>query len=136
MIMIDIDYFKNYNDTYGHQQGDTCLKLLAQIFRMTLLRPADFVARYGGEEFVVVLPNTDLSGAMTLAHSIREKIAAENIPHSNSKAGDIVTVSMGVGCLVPDRTSKPSEFIVEVDKALYRAKWDGRNQIKRTDEIN
>jgi diguanylate cyclase (GGDEF)-like protein len=134
MIMIDIDYFKKYNDTYGHHQGDACLQQLAGIFRTTLLRPADFVARYGGEEFAVVLPDTDLSGAVQLANTIQSKIAVARIRHPDSLAGDIVTVSMGAGTILPNRYSKPSEFIVAVDKALYRAKWDGRNRIRTTEQ--
>ena len=134
MIMIDIDYFKNYNDTYGHQQGDTCLKRLAQVFRHALMRPADFVARYGGEEFSAVLPDTDIKGAMVLAENIQTKLIEAKIPHGNSKVSDIITVSLGVGSWIPSKTAKPSDLILDVDKALYRAKWDGRNRIRRTDE--
>ncbi|MBU4319176.1 MAG: diguanylate cyclase [Proteobacteria bacterium] len=134
MIMIDIDYFKNYNDTYGHQQGDTCLKCLAQIFRYALMRPADFVARYGGEEFAAVLPDTDIQGAMILAENIQTKLTEARISHGSSKVSDMVTVSLGVGSWVPDKSAKPSDLILDVDKALYRAKWDGRNRIRRTDE--
>ena len=135
MIMIDIDYFKDYNDTYGHQKGDECLKQMANIFRTVLLRPADFVARYGGEEFAVVLPNTGIKGAMAIACAIKKKLFAENICHINSKAASYVTVSMGVGSLLPGKTAELSSFIGDVDKALYRAKWDGRNRIKSTDEV-
>jgi diguanylate cyclase (GGDEF)-like protein len=134
MIMMDIDYFKNYNDTYGHQQGDTCLKGLARIFRQALMRPADFVARYGGEEFAAVLPDTDIQGAMILAENIQARLAEAKIVHESSEASDRVTVSLGVGSWIPDPSAKPSDLIIDVDKALYRAKGDGRNRIRRTDE--
>ena len=136
MIMIDIDYFKNYNDTYGHQQGDYCLKQLARIFRQALMRPADFVARYGGEEFAAVLPNTEMEGAVTLAKIIQSKIADAKIPHSSSMVSDMVTVSLGVGSWNFLASCRPSDFINDVDKALYRAKGEGRNRIGRIEILS
>jgi len=133
-IMIDIDYFKLYNDTYGHQRGDTCLKRLAHVLRDSLVRSADFVARYGGEEFVAVLPNTKIEGALSVAEAMRTRVAGARIPHSSSKISDVVTVSIGVDSRIPNRTSEPAELIAAVDKALYKAKHEGRNQVQRADE--
>ena len=135
LIMIDIDYFKLYNDTYGHQQGDSCLKRLATLLRNSLVRPADFVARYGGEEFAAVLPNTKLGGAIAVSETMRKRLTLDSIPHTSSKVSNIVTVSMGVGSWIPDRGSEPIEFIEAVDQALYMAKGAGRNCVKKIDRF-
>lgn len=128
-IMMDIDFFKAYNDTYGHQKGDDCLKQVAKALKDALGRPADFVSRYGGEEFVAILPNTDLNGADIVAEIMRSNVFTLKIPHEKSKAAHYVTVSMGVGSMIPQRNSAISELIAKADKALYSAKQKGRNQI-------
>lgn len=135
LIMIDIDYFKIYNDTYGHQLGDNCLKEVAKALHTTLNRPGDFVARYGGEEFAVVMPMTDLEGASIVAEKLRANIEALHIRHSGSQVSDYVTVSLGIAATVPTRESSPDGLIKAADKALYEAKHQGRNRVQRSESI-
>lgn len=128
ILMIDIDRFKDYNDTYGHPQGDVLLKTVAVIFTQALNRPADFAARWGGEEFTVLLPDTDLEGAMEVAERIRADVEAAVIPYGEVNTG--VTVSIGVNVAQPVSGSSLEEFISLSDKALYAAKNSGRNNVK------
>ncbi|ACB50040.1 putative diguanylate cyclase [Crocosphaera subtropica ATCC 51142] len=127
LILCDVDYFKIYNETYGHLGGDSCLQEVAQGIRRQVKRPSDLVARYGGEEFVILLPNTDLNGALALAEMIRNAIEAMNIPHENSLVSDHVTISMGVTSKIPQETDEYEHLIEEADDALYQAKENGRN---------
>ncbi len=129
LLMIDIDFFKQFNDCYGHVQGDECLKRVARRLAAGAARPRDFLARYGGEEFVLVLPETDAKGAEHVAERCRAAIVEEAIPHERSSASPVVTVSIGVGTMVPGLESKPVDFIEEVDRHLYRAKQGGRNSL-------
>lgn len=129
VILCDIDYFKLYNDEYGHVAGDKCLKQVAQGIRRSLKRPADFVARYGGEEFAVIMSNTDIDGANKVAEEIRKEIASLKIQHVRSRVGAYVSLSMGVDSTVPDRSGGPESFINEVDQLLYQAKEAGRDRI-------
>jgi diguanylate cyclase (GGDEF)-like protein len=129
IILCDIDYFKPYNDAYGHVAGDKCLKQIAQGIRRAVKRPADLVARYGGEEFAVILTNTDIDGAVKVAEEIRKEIGILKIPHEQSKVGRHVSLSMGVSSTVPDRSIKPEEFINDADQLLYQAKEAGRDRI-------
>ena len=128
LILFDIDYFKRYNDCYGHQVGDDCLSAIAQTANQILCRPADLVARYGGEEFVIVLPNTDLDGAIIVAEQIRKAVLELNISHQNSDISDTVTISLGITCLLPCSAQKSTILIKQADMALYRAKHEGRNR--------
>jgi diguanylate cyclase (GGDEF)-like protein len=128
LIMCDIDFFKNYNDTYGHVAGDECLRKVSEVIQQSVRRPADLAARYGGEEFVLVLPNTDIEGAVIIAESIRHQLAKMAIPHEDSPANEFVTLSMGVTCLMPKIDSNPSVLLTAADYALYRAKELGRDQ--------
>ncbi len=130
LIMFDIDCFKAYNDTYGHLNGDDCLKKIAGASENALKRPRDFLCRYGGEEFIAVLPGTDKKGALTVAKRFLEKTDKLKIVHKNSTVSKNVTISVGVAAINPDKKSKPTSFIGEVDKALYKAKQSGRNCIK------
>ncbi len=130
LIMIDIDFFKLFNDTYGHPEGDICLKKVAQVIQKTLKRPTDLVARYGGEEFVVVLPNTDKSGAMFVAESIRTEVNGLKIIHEASKVDKYITISLGLATTIPSINSHPDELITQADKALYLAKEEGRNCVR------
>jgi diguanylate cyclase (GGDEF)-like protein/PAS domain S-box-containing protein len=129
LIMIDIDYFKAYNDTYGHQAGDDCLKSVARSLAGTLGRPADFLARYGGEEFAAVLPATDHRGACHLAEVMHQAVAGLGLEHRSSPLGGRVTISLGVATAVPAPNSGPHRVIAVADQALYRAKQEGRNRI-------
>ena len=129
LILCDVDHFKAYNDTYGHQAGDQCLQRVAQAIARVAKRPADCVARYGGEEFVVLLPHTDLSGAFHVAETIRTEVEELNIPHRNSSVGHHVSLSLGVACLVPNEDAPPSYLIESADQALYSAKDLGRNRV-------
>jgi diguanylate cyclase (GGDEF)-like protein len=129
MIMLDIDYFKQYNDHYGHIQGDACLKRVGQILGAAVTRARDFVARFGGEEFVLVLPETDEKSAAKIAERCRSLIFKEQIPHENSPVSQILTVSIGVGTTIPTHADEPVGFIEEVDRRLYQAKQNGRNCI-------
>ncbi|WP_055076630.1 PleD family two-component system response regulator [Pseudanabaena sp. 'Roaring Creek'] len=128
LIMCDIDFFKNYNDTYGHVAGDDCLRKVSSVIKQSVRRPADLAARYGGEEFVVVLPNTDIEGSMAIAEVIRKGLVDLMIPHDDSAVSTFVTLSMGVTSLVPMADSHPSVLLTAADYALYRAKELGRNQ--------
>lgn len=128
LLLFDIDYFKLYNDCYGHQIGDDCLTTIAQTVKKVLNRPADLVARYGGEEFAVILPNTDIHGAVIVAEQIHSAIIGLDIPHQNSDVSDVVTISIGIASLLPNNIQDPSLLIKQADIALYRAKRQGRNQ--------
>lgn len=127
MIMLDIDFFKKYNDGYGHQGGDDCLKEVAKTLRDSLRRPGDFIARYGGEEFVAILPGTDAKGAAMIAEQMRADIATRNIPHAYSNVTDHVSISLGVATMRPDKTASPADLVAKADGALYKAKEQGRN---------
>jgi diguanylate cyclase (GGDEF)-like protein len=129
LIMADIDHFKAYNDTYGHQAGDDCLIQVAQSLYQQLKRPADLVARYGGEEFAIVLPETELKGAGDLAEKMRKEIRRLNIKHSSSPVDQVVTISLGVSCALPTMSPEPEELIAQADQALYQAKNQGRNRV-------
>ena len=129
LLLVDIDYFKQFNDHYGHLAGDDCLKQVAQKLAVNLLRPADAVCRYGGEEFACILPNTDYVGAKTFAERLCKSIAGVQIQHSFSKVERVVTVSIGVASVVLPGTSKPSDLINSADTALYEAKRTGRNKV-------
>jgi len=127
MILLDIDYFKLYNDNYGHLAGDGCLRQVAGALDEVIHRPADLVARYGGEEFGVVLPNTDMEGAIQVAKVLGEKIRSLAIPHEFSEVVNHITVSMGVACIEAFESASPTELIDQADKALYKAKDSGRD---------
>jgi len=128
LLMFDIDYFKRFNDTYGHPMGDKCLTRLAQGVNQIACRSTDLVARYGGEEFVVILPNTDLNGAIMIAEEIQSAVKKLNIIHQNSDISDIVTISIGVSSLIPTLVLEPTVLVQQADVALYRAKQQGRNR--------
>jgi diguanylate cyclase (GGDEF)-like protein len=129
--MIDVDFFKAYNDALGHVAGDECLSRIAISIRDSLKRPTDLVARYGGEEFVVLLPVTPLEGASKLAEEIRQNIEALKISHPSSPIGAYVTVSLGVaGASQVGKTSKRELLLQKADQALYKAKLGGRNNVR------
>jgi two-component system chemotaxis family response regulator WspR len=128
LIMIDIDYFKKFNDGYGHQGGDDCLKEVAQILHNSVHRTGDFIARYGGEEFVAILPNTDAKGAAVLAEQMRANIEAKHITHAYSSVADHVSISLGVAAIMPGSSTSPEMLIAHADGALYKAKETGRNR--------
>lgn len=129
LIMLDIDHFKIYNDTYGHLEGDACLKSVANTLKNTLNRPGDFVARYGGEEFSIILPATNKEGAAFVAEMLRINIEELCIPHKNSKVKPVVTISIGVATTIPQRGSDYESLIKIADNALYKAKEKGRNRV-------
>ncbi len=129
LILIDIDLFKQYNDRYGHLGGDECLRRVARRLGGAATRSRDFFARFGGEEFVWVLPQSDEVAAARVAERCREEIFKEQIPHQASSVGQIVTVSMGAGTIVPAHGDDLHAFIASVDTRLYRAKAGGRNRV-------
>ncbi|MCP6758314.1 MAG: diguanylate cyclase [Fischerella sp. CENA71] len=129
LILCDVDYFKSYNDHYGHQAGDTCLKNIAAAMRNTLKRPADLVARYGGEEFAVILPHTAIQGAFAIAQAIQKEINLLRLPHIQSQISDFITVSFGVSSLIPTQNLQRETLIAAADRALYQAKKQGRDRI-------
>lgn len=132
LILIDIDFFKKFNDCYGHTAGDECLRKVAQTIRNSLERAVDLATRYGGEEFACVLPNTDISGARHVAELIRNNICHLQIPHKESSVELFVTVSLGISSVMPDESSSPLLLIQTADKMLYKAKEQGRNSTKAT----
>ncbi len=129
VLMCDVDYFKKYNDGYGHVRGDSCLQILATVLTNAVKRPADFPARYGGEEFVVLLPETDCTGAMRVAQRICDTVRGQKIEHAASDVSPWVTMSVGVACLVPDEGTNSDHLVRMADEALYKAKGLGRNQV-------
>ncbi|MBV9125987.1 MAG: diguanylate cyclase [Planctomycetes bacterium] len=130
VLMIDIDFFKAYNDTYGHQTGDECLKKVASALSRGLRRSGDVVARYGGEEFIVLLPDTATPGAVVVAEGLRERVKALAIPHVRSPNGRQVTLSLGVASTVPTLKALPLALIAAADHALYQVKQNGRDALK------
>ncbi|MEO3682818.1 diguanylate cyclase [Shewanella vesiculosa] len=129
IILLDIDFFKHFNDTYGHTEGDVCLRLVAQKINDTVNRPYDLVARFGGEEFICILPNTDLIGGTYVAQQIVDSIVSLKIPHINSSISAFVTISAGVSSVVPEYDMSSTTLIEEADKQLYIAKDRGRNRV-------
>jgi diguanylate cyclase (GGDEF)-like protein len=132
LIMIDVDFFKDYNDTYGHQNGDSCLKQVADTLKSETKRAGDLVTRYGGEEFAVILPVTPIEGAAIVAEAMRGSVEALNIEHSQSQVSRCVTISLGVATAIPSRNSSLVALIAAADRALYQAKREGRNQVRNT----
>lgn len=130
LILMDVDFFKEFNDNYGHLAGDDCLRRIAGVLRDVLRRPGDLAARYGGEEFACILPDTGNAGATALAHKIRDGIAAANMPHFFSSVKDHVTLSFGVATMTPDPGQSPSDIVRLADSLLYVAKRNGRDQIR------
>jgi len=128
LLLVDIDYFKRYNDTYGHDVGDNCLRTVAATLSQCVSREEDFVARYGGEEFAVVLPNTDKNGAQMIAEKLLEKIRECNIPHKASDVADYVTISIGGTTSIVKYSQYALDYIKAADKALYKSKKNGRNR--------
>ncbi len=128
LILCDVDFFKCYNDTYGHQMGDRCLQQVAMALSSAVKRPTDLAARYGGEEFAVILPNTDIDGAVQVAEAIRLQIGALAIPHASSEISSHVTFSLGVAGMIPNPQSSLAALIADADRALYQAKYQGRNR--------
>ncbi|HHJ80504.1 MAG TPA: diguanylate cyclase [Candidatus Tenderia electrophaga] len=128
LVMIDIDHFKTYNDNYGHQGGDDCLRKVAQKLANTVNRSGDLVARYGGEEFVVVMPGTGLEGAKSIAEALCEGVSSLGLEHAHSSTADHVTISLGVACMVPTADGTPEDLVAKADGALYEAKETGRNK--------
>jgi len=128
LILCDVDFFKKYNDTYGHQAGDSCLQKVAQAMSQAIKRPSDLVARYGGEEFVVILPNTSVEGAIVVAEEIRSQLKILAILHSASDVSKYVTISLGIATIIPVVDIQAKFLIKTADEALYRAKKEGRNR--------
>ena len=135
LALIDIDYFKNFNDLYGHQVGDECLTKVSQAISDSLKRPVDFVARYGGEEFAVVLPQTDIKGIKCVMNNIMQAVQNLNIRHEGSETANHVTVSIGLASAVPDDRLHPASLIAEADRALYKAKEEGRNRVVSAEDL-
>ena len=129
LIMLDIDHFKEYNDHYGHIQGDDCLIRVAEVLTTAATRSRDFIARFGGEEFVLVLPETDADAAAKIAERCRQLIFKAQIPHASSPVSNVVTISVGVGTILPSHQDEPMAFIEATDKKLYLAKHQGRNRV-------
>lgn len=134
IIMVDIDCFKNYNDAYGHLEGDECLKKVAGALQRGLHRPADLLVRYGGEEFMALLPDTGPEGALIVGIAMKEALAAMALPHGSSKVSPQMTVSIGIASTSPGEDMPVEHLIDAADRALYRAKQEGRNRICVSDE--
>lgn len=128
LIIIDVDYFKEFNDTFGHQHADQCLIQIAAVLRETLKRPSDFLARYGGDEFAVILPKTHGEAAHQITKKIKQGVIDLNITHPCSPIG-IVTITLGLACINPTKENSPEALFTAADQALYRAKKAGRNKI-------
>jgi len=129
LVTLDIDFFKQYNDSYGHPQGDACLKQVAGLLADTATRTRDLCARLGGEEFVMLLPATSEDAARAIAGRFARQLSRVAIPHRNSRVADALTVSIGLATIVPGARDTPAAFIDLADTRLYRAKTDGRNRI-------
>lgn len=132
LIILDIDYFKQYNDFHGHVDGDECLKIFADTLKAVARRPRDVIARFGGEEFTLLLPETDATVARKLAEECASRIAGLQIPHGKSGVSPFVTASIGVGTAVADGEATSRDFVEDVDRMLYAAKHNGRNRVEAT----
>ncbi|MDO8828306.1 sensor domain-containing diguanylate cyclase [Methylophaga sp.] len=130
LIIIDIDFFKEYNDCYGHLQGDDCLKQVASTLNGVAARSRDFFGRFGGEEFVMLLPETDENSAWSVAERCRQSLFKKQIPHEHSKVSQLLTISLGVSTMIPSQNGDHTELIDRADKQLYQAKQKGRNCIQ------
>jgi diguanylate cyclase (GGDEF)-like protein len=128
ILLLDVDYFKTYNDFYGHGMGDDCLKVIAKTLSGAVMRADDFAARYGGEEFIVVLPETDTAGAELVGKSLLECVRSLCIPHKKSEVADHVTISIGATTVHPVRGDQYTDYIKFADEALYISKQNGRNR--------
>jgi diguanylate cyclase (GGDEF)-like protein len=128
LILCDVDFFKNYNDLYGHQKGDDCLQRVAQLLRQAVKRPADLVARYGGEEFALILPSTDLKGAIAIAQAIQQEVYSAQILHTASEISKFLTISLGIVSTIPTSAVSLDQLIAAADAALYEAKHQGRDR--------
>ena len=135
LLMIDIDFFKQYNDTFGHLKGDECLKQIATVLSNNLNRPGDFVARYGGEEFCILVPDTDMDGAITFAEMVHSAIIGLKIDNPGSEVSKYLTISIGIAAIVPKQGDSYMDLIYTSDKALYKAKSDGRNIIRTKETL-
>jgi diguanylate cyclase (GGDEF)-like protein len=129
MLMVDIDFFKGYNDHYGHGAGDECLKKVAASLAQALVRPADLVARYGGEEFIAILPDTDAEGARLTAERLRSQVEQLALPHARSQVAPHITVSIGRTCSLASLEGTPQALLDAADQMLYQAKAQGRNRV-------
>ncbi|KAF1044371.1 MAG: Phytochrome-like protein cph2 [Herbaspirillum frisingense] len=129
LLLIDVDYFKLYNDNYGHVAGDAVLKQVAQALDSSIMRPADLSARFGGEEFAMILPRTGLDGALAIGEKICKMVETNQVPHERSAASQWLTVSIGAACLVPGEEQDIKELIEMADRRLYMAKQQGRNRV-------
>lgn len=127
-LLIDIDFFKKFNDLYGHLEGDQCLKKVARALKNSLMRPADIVARYGGDEFIALLPSTNHDGAVNVATRIQKNIKSLEIKHEFSEVSKLVTVSIGIATIMPESQHEPIGLIKRADLGLYKAKNEGRNR--------
>ena len=127
LVLADIDYFKLYNDHFGHQEGDICLQKVAKAIDESLKRPADLVARYGGEEFAIILPQTLADNALHLAEKIREAVKQLNLAHPKSPVTNVVSISLGIASIVPNFQYTVEQLLVSADKGLYQAKKQGRD---------
>ncbi len=130
LLLMDIDYFKKFNDHYGHAAGDDCLRLVAQTVARIIKRPGDLVARYGGEEFAIILPNTNESGAYAVAEAMRFAVDRLKLTHVTSLVTDHVTISLGLTSDIPERQANLQDFVNRADHALYQAKSSGRNRVQ------
>ena len=129
VIVIDIDFFKKFNDNYGHVSGDECLKQIAHSLAASLVRSIDLMARYGGEEFACILPKTDAAGLFMVGNQLRENINALRIPHEHSKVAPHVTISLGGATMIPSQETLPYLLVGQADARLYKAKEGGRNRL-------
>jgi diguanylate cyclase (GGDEF)-like protein/PAS domain S-box-containing protein len=129
LVIIDIDYFKQYNDHYGHMQGDECLRRVAEVLDSAASHPGNLCARLGGEEFVLLLPGSDAAASRNKAEHCRKLLRQEDIPHARSGVGRLVTVSMGIGTIVPATQDDPDIFLDRIDRRLYQAKSAGRDRL-------
>jgi len=134
LILVDIDHFKIFNDTYGHQAGDACLQRAGEAMRRAAMRPQDMLARYGGEEFAILLPYEDIKGAEAVARKVLEEIAQLRLPHAPSPVGPMLTVSMGVASLTPSDRIESAVLVKSADALLYEAKASGRNRFRSKGE--
>jgi diguanylate cyclase (GGDEF)-like protein/PAS domain S-box-containing protein len=128
LILCDIDYFKSFNDTYGHQAGDVCLRRVAKAIERAVKRSTDLVARYGGEEFAIILPNTSMAGVERVVQEIRKEIRQLDIPHSQSGVSDRITLSLGIAAVSNTHNSHPDMLVAAADQGLYQAKYEGRDR--------